>query len=155
MATRIDPPVYLASMTIGCWRCGREMPAVAIIAPNVPEAEGEACLLSNIRSLPGSLRTLIQKRFPFFRLTYSKTTESAYYVNTCPHCGMLSGDFFLHCEPGGCFFPTSAEEAQCLAGEELPLDTPVDIEGALGMGTADLILECGRRRTAEQLDSGS
>jgi hypothetical protein len=155
MTTRINPPVYLASTTIGCWRCGSEMPAVAIIAPNVPEAEGEPCILSNIRSLPGNLRTLIQKRFPFFRLTYSKTAEFGYYANTCPRCGMLSGDFFLHCEPGECFFPTSEEETQCLTVEDLPLDAPVDVEAFLGMGTANLILEHGKRRIAEQMDSGT
>ena len=114
MATRINPPVYLACAAIACWRCGAKMPAVAIIAPNVPDAQGESCILSDIGSLPGPMRMFIQKRFPSFRLKYSKTTESEYYANTCPKCGMLSGDFYLHSEPGGPFFPTSEEEAALL-----------------------------------------
>ena len=145
MKTRIDSPVYLASTTIGCWRCNADMPAVAIIAPNVPEAEGEVCTLSDIRSLPSNLRSFIQKRFPSFRLKYSKTTQSEYYANTCPKCGMLSGDFYLHSEPGGPFFPTSEEEATHLTVVEIPLDGPVEVEAGLGMGTGDLILEHAKK----------
>jgi hypothetical protein len=121
------------------------MPAVAIIAPNVPEAEGEVCTLSDIRSLPGNLRSFIQKRFPSFRLKYSKTTQSEYYANICPKCGMLSGDFYLHSEPGGPFFPTSDEDAIHLTVVEIPLDGPVEVEASLGMGVGDLILEHAKK----------
>ena len=124
------------------------MPAVAIIAPNVPDAQGETCILSNIRSLPGPMRMFIQKRFPSFRLKYSKTTESEYYANTCPKCGMLSGDFYLHSEPGGPFFPTSEEEAALLTLEEIPMEGPDEVESGWGVGTADLILKHGKRKTA-------
>jgi len=147
MATWIRPPVYLASMRIGCWRCGAAMPVVAIVAPNVPELEGEICTLSTIKSLPAPLRSYIQKRFPTFQLKYSKTTRLRCYVNTCPACGVLSGDFFLHSEPGGPFFPTEAEEARELVIEEVPLTAAVEVDAGLGMGTGELILQYGTRRT--------
>lgn len=102
--TRIDPPLNLASTTIACWRCGADMPAVAIIASNVPGTEGSVCILSDILSLPVGVRAFIQKRFPTFKLTYSKTIRAKYHANTCPRCGVLSGDFFLHSEPGSPFF---------------------------------------------------
>lgn len=127
---------------------GLRMPAVAIIAPNVPEAEGEPCTLSDVGSLPGPMRTFIQKRFPTFRLKYSKTTRSEYYASTCPNCGVLSGDFYLHSEPGAPFFPTTEEEAARLTVEEIPVASPVDVEAALGMGTAHLILENAKRKPA-------
>jgi hypothetical protein len=149
MKTRINSPIYLASVPIDCWRCGKEMPAVAIIA-KVSQAEGEICTLLNIRSLPGTLRTFIQKRFPTFRLKYSKTTKSEYYASTCPKCGVLSGDFFLHGEPGAPFFPTDKEEAACLTVEEIPVAGPLDVEAGLHMGTASLILEHAKRKTGEQ-----
>ncbi len=149
MKARINPPVYLASAPIACWRCGAEMPAVAIIAPDVPEAEGEICTLSDIRSLPGPMRTFIQKRFPTFRLKYSKTTQSEYYASTCPNCGVLSGDFYLHGEPGAPFFPTTEEEAARLTVEEIPVAGPMDVEAGLGMGAAHLILKNAKRKAAE------
>ena len=150
----VGPPLYLAGTTIGCWRCGSDMPAVAIIAPNVPDARGEVCSLSGVRSLPGRVRRFIQKRFPTFRLKYSKTTQSEYYANTCPTCGVLSGDFHLHDEPGAPFFPTTEDEASRLTIEEIPLDGPVQIEAALGMGTAELILKHAKKRTPQETDPG-
>jgi len=119
--TRIDPPLYLASTMIDCWRCGADMPVVALIAPNVPETENTVCILSDIRELPTSIITFIQKRFPTFKLKYSKTIETKYYANTCPKSGVLSGDFYLHSEPGAPFFPTEEEEAEILTIEEVPI----------------------------------
>ena len=141
--TRIDPPLYFASTTIACWRCGADMPAVAIIAPNVPGTEGSVCILSDILSLPGGVRAFIQKRFPTFKLTYSKTIRSKYYANTCPKCGVLSGDFFLHSEPGSPFFPESEEEAAHLTLVKIPMDGPIEVEAGLGMGVGEIILEHG------------
>ena len=148
--TRIDPPLYLASTTIACWRCGADMPAVAIIAPKVPGTEGTVCILSDIQSLPGKIRAFIQKRFPAFKLTYSKTTRSKYYANTCPKCGVLSGDFFLHSEPGGPFFPESEHEAAHLALVEIPTDGPIEVEAGLGMGPGEIILKHGGKQGIEQ-----
>jgi len=49
---RIDPPLYLAHTMVSCWRCGAKMPALALIAPNVAETEGEICILSEVEDLP-------------------------------------------------------------------------------------------------------
>ncbi len=143
--TRIDPPLYLASTTITCWRCGSRMPAVAIIAPNVPGTEGTVCILSETQSLPGNIRAFIQKRFPSYKLSYSKTIRSKYYANTCPRCGVLSGDFFLHSEPGAPFFPISAEDAAHLSLVEIPADSPIDVQAGLGMGPGEIILQHARK----------
>ena len=32
-------------------------------------------------------------------------------MNHCQHCDAKLGDFFMHGEPGGAFFPTSPEQA--------------------------------------------
>ncbi len=63
---RIDPPLYLASMTLPCWRCGANMPAVGLVAPNVPGTEGSVCILSDIAELPDSVLSFIRKQFPTF-----------------------------------------------------------------------------------------
>ena len=105
--TTINPPLYLAGTTISCWRCSADMPAVGLIAPQVPDTEDEVCILSDITELPASVLAFVQKRFPTFQRKFSKTTGTEYYANTCPKCGVLSDDFYLHSEPGGPFFPKS------------------------------------------------
>lgn len=147
---RIDPPLYLASTMICCWRCGADMPVVALIAPNVPETEGTVCILSDVRELPSSVLAFVQRRFSTFKLKYSKTTQSKYYANTCPRCGVLSGDFYLHSEPGVPFFPTT-EEATDLALEVIPIQAPIQVRAGLGMGVGELIMEKAKRIEAEQV----
>jgi len=145
---RIDPPLYLASTTIGCWRCGSAMPAVALVAPNVSDADGEPCMLSEVRELPEPVLSFIQARFPSFRRKYSKTVGGEYFANTCRRCGVLYGDFYLHDEPGTPFFPTSEEEACSVRLEEVPLAGPISIRASLGTGTAEMILR-GARQVAQ------
>lgn len=140
----------MASTTISCWRCGADMQAVGLIAQNVPDTGGEVCILSNIIELPMSVLGFVQKRVPSFKRKHSKTMESEYYANTCPKCGVLSGDFFLHSEPGGPFFPESKEDAASLTVEEIPINGPIEVEAGLSMDCGDLILKHGKKRSAEK-----
>jgi hypothetical protein len=149
--TRIDSPLYLASTVIACWRCGAHMPAVAVIAANVADAEGTICIVSDIHDLPQPILAFIQSRFPTFQFRYSKTTKSKYYANTCPKCGVLSGDFYLHCEPGAPFFPTDEKEAGELSIESIPMKGPVKVAAGLSVGPGELILEHAKRIGAEQV----
>jgi hypothetical protein len=152
--TQINPPLYLASTMISCWRCRADMPAVGLIAPNVPETENEVCILSDITELPASVLAFVQNRFPSFKWKFSKTTRSEYYANTCPKCGVLSGDFYLHSEPGGPFFPESEADAACLTVEQIPIEGQIEVVAGLGMGGGDLILEHGKKRDAESAHAG-
>jgi hypothetical protein len=121
------------------------MPAIALIARNVPETEGEVCVLSNIRELPPTVLKWIRQRFPTFSLKFSKTTQSKYYANTCPKCDVLSGDFFLHGDIGAPFFPTTKEEAKHLSIETIPVSGSMTVRAGLGIGVGDLILRHARR----------
>ena len=147
---QIDPPLYLAHTMISCWRCGVGMPAIALVAPNVAEAEGEICILSEVEELPEVVLRFVRNRFPSFKLKYSKTLGSRYHANTCPKCGVISGDFYLHSEPGAPFFPTTEEEAKQLTLEAIPLAGPITIRAGVGVGAGDLILEHARKLTAAQ-----
>jgi len=146
-AIRIDPPLYLAHTRMSCWRCGADMPAIALVAPSVAETEGEICLLSEVEELPESVLQFVRKRFPSFKLTYSKTLGLRYYANTCPRCGVIFGDFYLHSEPGAPFFPTTEDEAKELTLEPVPLTGSITVRGGLAMGVGDLILEHARKLT--------
>jgi hypothetical protein len=110
----IDPPLYLIGKMYSCWRCGAKMPVVAILAPKVEGTEGEICILSGITELPEAILAYIQGRVPTFKLKFSKTIGQKYFASTCPKCGVLSGDFRLHSEPGAPFFPTDEHEAASL-----------------------------------------
>ena len=90
---RIDPPLYVARTMISCWRCRAHMPAITLVAPNVPEADGKICILSQVEELPEVVLKFVRNRFPSFRLKYSKTVGSRYYASTCPKFGVISGDF--------------------------------------------------------------
>ena len=147
---RIDPPLYLAHTTVSCWRCGAKMPVLALLAPNVVEADGEICILSEIEQLPKAVLQFVGTRFPSFALRYSKTAGSRYYANTCPKCGVISGDFYLHSEPGAPFFPTTEEEAKQLTLEAIPLAGSIGVRAGIGMGAGELILEHARKRMADQ-----
>ena len=147
---RVDPPLYLAHTMISCWRCGAKMPALALVAPNVAEADGEICILSEIAELPKVVLQFVGKRFPSFMLRYSKTVGTRYYANTCLKCGVISGNFYLHSEPGAPFFPTTKGEAKQLTLEAVPLAGPITVRAAIGVGAGDLILKHSRKLTAPQ-----
>ena len=148
---QIDPPLYVAHTMIARWRCRAHMPAIALVAPNVPETDGEIGILSQVEELPEVVLGFVRNRFPSFRLKYSKTSGSRYYANTCPKCGVLSGDFHLHSEPGAPFFPTTEEEAKHLTLDAVPLTGPIGVRAGLGMGAGNLILEHARKVSGKQM----
>jgi len=142
---KIKAPLYLIGKKIECWRCAARMSVVAILAPKVEGTDNEICILTNIRHLPKDVIAYIQRRVPTFKLKYSKTEEEKYFANTCPKCGVLSGDFFLHLEPGAPFFPTEEDEARSLYLTEIPLSGHITVAASFSMGAGDMILECAKR----------
>ena len=142
---RIKPPIYLIGKKIGCWRCGERMPVVALLVSAVEDAENDVCVLSEVVALPEDVLSYIQKRVSTYQFRYSKTVQGNYYANTCPSCGMLSGDFFLHSEPGAPFFPMDEKEASLLYLTEIPIQGLIYIRSGFHAGTGDLILKHAKR----------
>lgn len=64
--------------------------------------------------IENELADKINRLFPNYKIAYSKTAESSYWANHCDHYDPLQGDFFLHSEPGGAFFPLEIEENEQL-----------------------------------------
>jgi len=153
----IEGPLYLIGMKIHCWKCQNRMSAVTLMFNYKEEnpqelneydrGENELCLLSGIEYLPDDILKYVTTRVPTFKLTYSKTVQGRYFANTCPSCGMLSGDFHLHSEPGAPFFPTSPEEASELYITEVPYNAPAKVIAGLHFGSGDLIIENARKIT--------
>ena len=142
---KILPPLYLVGMKINCWQCQHRMPVAALLAPNVEGTDNEVCILSDIVGLPKDILDYVQARVPSFKLKYSKTVGSRYYANTCPSCGSLSGDFYLHSEPGAPFFPTDEQEASVLYLTEIPTVGPVQVQSGFHVGIGELILSNAKK----------
>ena len=121
------------------------MPAVAILAPNIEKLDRQVCILSDITELPEEVLGYIQNRVPSFKLKYSQTVGRKYYANTCPECGSLSGDFFLHSEPGAPFFPTDEQEASLLYMTEIPIERAISVQASFHIGTGELILDRAKK----------
>lgn len=82
------PKSYYRYSPWRCYKCQREIlvftwPGHALHAERPPQK--------------GPIPKTITHRF-------SRTTGTAYWVNTCPHCTASQGDFFLHAQPDGPFF---------------------------------------------------
>jgi len=145
MKLKVSPPLYLIGMKVSCWRCNSRMPVVALLAPYVAGKEGQVCVLSNIEEMPQEILLFIQKRIPTFQLRSSLMAGSRYFANTCPSCHVISGDFFLHSEPGAPFFPESNEAIKSLYLTEIRLSDPIEIQASPGIGVGELILSNGKR----------
>ena len=141
----ISAPLYMTGMKIECWKCGKRMPVVALVAPEVVGTDHVVCVLSDIVSLPKDVLGYVQSRVPTFQLRYSKTVQGKYYANTCPSCGVISGDFFLHSEPGAPFFPTCEDEAGLLYLTEVPIQGLMRVQAGSQLGSGELILSHAKR----------
>jgi len=117
------------------------MPVIAILAPKVEGNAGEICILSEITELPDAVLAYIQGRVPTFKLKFSKTVGQKYFASTCPKCGVLSGDFHLHSEPGAPFFPTDKREAASLYMTQIPVLGRIHARASIDMDCSDLILK--------------
>ena len=145
---RINPPLYLLTTDWPCWQCETKIPLVALLAANTNENSHDICILSNILKLPNEILAFIQSRVPSFKYAYSKAIESYYYANTCPSCGVVQGDFFLHTEPGSPFRPLDKQEASALCMITVPLEKTIVIKAECGTGASNDLIYAHAKRIA-------
>ncbi len=81
---------------------------------------------------------------PAYRRRFSKTASARYYMNHCA-CGAQLGDFYMHSEPDGAFFPTTRNAARAIRLRELRLRGPITITGSHSMVRPNLIREYAER----------
>jgi len=147
---RISAPIYIVESSSSCWSCGCQTPVVALAVDHLEgqeeeNEEGGLLLLSSVEDLPEELVNLLCPRYPFLRKRFSKTAGVRYFMNHCA-CGAPVGDFFLHSEPGGAFFPTTPEEVEQMVVRELPVSGPFKVEADYGRVFPDLIGTYARRK---------
>lgn len=123
----ISDSYYIATSSQTCWKCHKTTEVVAIvlkycIKTYVYRDEGsldveyafspEWVKLSDCLGFDPRTSSFIEKLKPSYRADYSKTKKEHCYMNHCQWCGVKLGDFFMHGEPGGAFFPVSVDQSR-------------------------------------------
>jgi hypothetical protein len=141
-------PIYAAEGSTSCWKCHRRTSVVAL-ASELVEIDGERIqelvLASNVRKLPPDLASILSKIYPRYRAAHSHTAGGRYYMNRCSACDAKLGDFFLHEELGGAFFPADARAAALVTLSRLPVSSPSEIAAAFSVSSPNLFHEHVRR----------
>lgn len=84
----LPEPEYYYYGIVDCWRCKKEI---------IVFAWGEWVEWDEEKPQEIPIPSTI-------RFMYSKTAGERYWVNTCPYCDTIQGDWFLFSEPDGPFF---------------------------------------------------
>ncbi|CAG9183829.1 hypothetical protein [Cupriavidus pampae] len=157
----IAPHYYVAQSVERCWQCDGVTPVYALAVPaghlawyDLPEAsEGpEAALawevaeagsfVSDLTATAGSVRQVIAAHCPGYHVDYSNTAGGHFAMNHCKHCEAKIGEFYLHKEPGGPFFPMSPEDAARITLR--PVRAPLLVKGCASISSEDFFSDCRR-----------
>jgi hypothetical protein len=129
-----SPRYFLATTTRDCWRCAAITRVVAIVLPEEHEAlyveddpaddywqvSGQPVVLSYVGYLTESAAVRLRPLAPHYRIDFSQTTGTSYWMNHCEHCTVKLGDFDTVCEYGVGFSPRTTEQAAAIYLEEIP-----------------------------------
>lgn len=157
------PYYYIIESTSDCWKCAIWTRVYAFMLPEEHEEfeqvddDEEFTLESNLgewirrdhRGTVGSVHSLspsvaaeVCRHTANLKQAYSKTAGHRYIMNHCEHCGAKLGDFYMHSEPGGAFFPTSPKQASKML--LIKINERFDANCGVGFATDDFF-DCMRR----------
>lgn len=120
-------PIYLRRSTEACYKCHKDTEVFCLGVSAIREVEvdddgtvyrhendnqPDLVNVNNLEQLDARLVAALARQAPRYRLDYSQTQRAQVWINHCEHCNAKLGDFFLHNEPDGAFFPTSAEDSR-------------------------------------------
>ena len=120
---------FIAQNTKSCWKCNQSTRIYGFLLPSghrtkdyiehddgtdeeVWSVSSEQTILSYITTLPREVESRVAKISRHYKPDFSKTTQSAYWMNHCEKCGMKQGDFNIFDEPQGGFLFLYPEEAK-------------------------------------------
>jgi hypothetical protein len=148
-------PIYLLRSTEHCWKCHVKQEVVALAVMQIysgdseldkkVNADAKPFIVFYVEEMPQEILNYIYSVHPLFEKRMPKTTEFAYYMNTCK-CGAHFGDYFLHLEPGGAFFPMSKDDAIKVSIGELSLTGTFDFVCEYSIGQGTFIFEHAQRK---------
>ncbi|MDQ1835226.1 DUF5710 domain-containing protein [Massilia scottii] len=138
---------FIAETTTNCWRCHERTTVFGFILPaghaSLEEDDDdqdsyawrqydEPTIVHYVTDLLPSVASRMKAFSRNYRIDFSKTTESSYWMNHCEHCGMKQGDFGMYCEPEGAFSPISPAGAARITLHEVV--EPFGCNGSTGYG---------------------
>jgi len=160
MPQYVAPYFFLASNKQLCWKCDRSTEVFCLSSkggylnrcwPDDDEDGEEAAqpvwsiadcgtFIGNLTLVNGRVKRFLSENCRNYRLDFSKMAESNYFMNHCDHCDAKFGDFFMHNEPGGAFFPTTEYEAGLI--KLLRVEMPMLVHGSASVTSPDLLPFC-------------
>lgn len=151
---QIGTPLYLITSSEHCWRCKLPQSVIALATRSLRDGDmdmlvestedEEPFILTNITDMPESIFQHLTTVHPSYRQHPSRTAGQTYYANMC-ECGANFGDFYLHSEPGGAFFPMSEEQAAEMTVTALPFEGVFDFHCGYSQGRGDFIFQHAKR----------
>ncbi|WP_423395547.1 hypothetical protein [Burkholderia sp. LMG 21824] len=158
----VAPYFYIAQNIQSCWRCGEISPVYCLASTGdylerlldyddddriktidwTISSYGSfvGTFIGNMTIVNGTVRRLIRGHCSNYYIDQSKMAESSYYMNHCVKCGAKFGDFFMHSEPGGAFFPVSEGEAKSITLTKIAL--PLLVRGSGSVSSPDMLPFC-------------
>jgi len=147
---------FIAATTRICWHCQKISKIHGfILAPGLKhlhiaddpqddewETYHAPSLISYVTDLTTSVSARMAEQSKHYRITYSDTTQSFYWMNRCEHCGSNFDDYTTFCELGQGFGPLTPEEAALIKL------TQIDEPFAAHVGTHSIgieLFECMQR----------
>lgn len=147
---------FIAQVTTSCWKCREQTSVFGFILPAEHETleideeddvrnawyrHDEPTIVHYVTDLLPTVAARIKTLSRNYRVDFSKTTQSAYWMNHCERCGMKQGDFEMYCEPQGEFFPMDEQAASMIVLREFA--EPFGCNGSTAYG--DYFIEYMRR----------
>ena len=152
------PHYHIIESASDCWKCSSRTRVFAFLLPEEHEQfeyvddYDEFSLARNLgewrchgyRGTVGSVQSLsplVSKQVRRFtenlKQAYSKAAGHRYIMNHCERCGAKLGDYFMHGEPGGAFFPTSPDQASRMI--LIKINERFDANCGIGSATEDFV----------------
>jgi hypothetical protein len=129
---------YVLHSITGCWRCGGGSLVYALMVSSGARID----VVQNVQRISREAYFVLKAQYPLYAPDFSQTQQARVFMNHCGNCRAKLGDYFLHCEPGGSFWPLSGEEASDLVLRKFA--TPIQIAGQRGNGFGKLLLSRAR-----------
>ena len=93
--------------------------------------------MSKVYGLSAAAPTQLRAHTSRYKPALSQQAGETYFMNNCEHCGAKLGDFYMHSERGGAFFPTSPAEASTMMLQKI--DAPFEANGSIGYASDDFV----------------
>ena len=108
-------PIFIITSYSNCWKCKRESKVFGIASSGYiykGERRSRFTVYKNVENVSSEIEELLAEAYPSYRMDYSNTTKTSYFINHCEFCDAKMGDFFLHEEADCAFAPMSINRAK-------------------------------------------